>query len=177
MKKITNFYLYLLKVSVAVLLAAMVVLVFGNVVLRYVMNSGSTVAEELSRWIFVWMVFLGAIIGMKEHAHIRLEAIVSRLNPKLQYVCAVIGHVLMLIVTFLIIDGSWTQMLINANILSSSTGLPQSILYAAGVTFGVMAFLILLVELIQIFRGKMPYNASGPSTTTPFEETSREPTK
>ncbi|NDY93911.1 TRAP transporter small permease, partial [Ideonella livida] len=40
------------------LLAVMVVLVFGNVVLRYAFNSGITVSEELSRWAFVWLTFL-----------------------------------------------------------------------------------------------------------------------
>ena len=42
----------LLKLIIAVLLAVMVVLVFGNVVLRYGFNSGITVSEELSRWLW-----------------------------------------------------------------------------------------------------------------------------
>ena len=41
-------------------LAIMVVLVFGNVVLRYTVNSGITASEELSRWLFVWLTFMGA---------------------------------------------------------------------------------------------------------------------
>ena len=43
----------------------MVVMVFGNVVLRYGFNSGITVSEELSRWLFVWMTFLGAIVALR----------------------------------------------------------------------------------------------------------------
>lgn len=164
MNKITHLYLTVLKVSAALLLAAMVVLVFGNVVMRYVMNSGITISEELSRWIFVWMVFLGAVIGMKERAHIRLEAIVKRLNPRAQFFCDALSHVLMLIITALIIEGSWKQMVINANIFSSSSGLPQSILYAAGVTFGVMTFLILMGDLIQILRGKVAYSTVAQDT-------------
>ena len=48
------------------LMAVMVVLVFGNVVMRYVFNSGITLSEELSRWLFVWLTFLGAVIAMHE---------------------------------------------------------------------------------------------------------------
>ena len=48
----------LLEAVMALLLAAMVVLVFGNVVLRYVFNSGITISEELSRWLFVWRACL-----------------------------------------------------------------------------------------------------------------------
>jgi hypothetical protein len=45
----------------------MVVMVFGNVVLRYAFNSGITVSEELSRWLFVWMTFMGAVVALKDH--------------------------------------------------------------------------------------------------------------
>jgi TRAP-type C4-dicarboxylate transport system permease small subunit len=46
------------------ILASMVILVFGNVVLRYGFNSGITFSEEVSRFLFVWMVFL----GLRAHA-------------------------------------------------------------------------------------------------------------
>lgn len=60
----------LLEAVMALLLAAMVVLVFGNVVLRYVFNSGITISEELSRWLFVWMTFLGAVVALKDNGHL-----------------------------------------------------------------------------------------------------------
>ena len=50
---------------IALFLAVMVVMVFGNVVLRYAFNSGIAVSEELSRWLFVWMTFLGAIVALQ----------------------------------------------------------------------------------------------------------------
>ena len=81
MKTIVEAYFWLLRAVIAVLLAAMVVLVFGNVVLRYGFNSGIAISEELSRWLFVWMVFLGAIIGMKAHAHLGVDSLVKVLPP------------------------------------------------------------------------------------------------
>ena len=59
----------------------MVVLVFGNVVLRYGFNSGITVSEELSRWLFVWLTFLGAVVALREHAHLGTDTLVARLPP------------------------------------------------------------------------------------------------
>lgn len=52
-------YCRLLSVLMVACLALMVVLVFGNVVMRYAFNSGFTLSEELSRWLFVWMTFSG----------------------------------------------------------------------------------------------------------------------
>jgi TRAP-type C4-dicarboxylate transport system permease small subunit len=58
----------------------MAAMVFGNVVLRYVFNSGIAVSEELSRWLFVWMTFLGAVVALKENGHLGTDMLVSRLG-------------------------------------------------------------------------------------------------
>jgi hypothetical protein len=50
-------YCRFINLLIALALALMVVLVFGNVVLRYAFNSGIAVSEELSRWLFVWITF------------------------------------------------------------------------------------------------------------------------
>ena len=61
MDRALDLYCSFLKFLIALCLAVMVVLVFGNVFLRYGFNSGITVSEELSRWLLVWLTFLGAI--------------------------------------------------------------------------------------------------------------------
>ncbi|WP_157270664.1 TRAP transporter small permease, partial [Azohydromonas aeria] len=58
MKRLIDGYCRVLDALIALALAVMVVLVFGNVVLRYAFNSGITVSEEVSRWLFVWLTFL-----------------------------------------------------------------------------------------------------------------------
>jgi TRAP-type C4-dicarboxylate transport system permease small subunit len=65
----------------AVALMIMVVLVFGNVVLRYGFNSSITVSEEVSRWLFVWITFMGAVVALREHTHLGTDVLVSRLPP------------------------------------------------------------------------------------------------
>ena len=54
-------YTKILEAFIAVCLVLMVMLVFGNVVLRYGFNSGISVSEEISRWLFVWLTFMGAV--------------------------------------------------------------------------------------------------------------------
>ena len=79
MNMIVEGYFKLLKVLIALFLAIMVVLVFGNVVLRYGFNSGITVSEEVSRWLFVWLTFLGAIVALREYGHLGVDMLVRRL--------------------------------------------------------------------------------------------------
>src|SRR5678815_2878573 len=80
-ERIADIYCKLLCALMAGGLMLMVALVFGNVVLRYVFNSGITVSEELGRWLFVWITFLGAIVALREHTHLGTDALVSRLPP------------------------------------------------------------------------------------------------
>src|SRR3954454_7123917 len=77
-------------------LAVMVVLVFGNVVLRYGFNSGITLSEELSRWLFVWMTFIGAVVAVRNHTHLGTDSLVARLPVVGKKICLGLSHVLML---------------------------------------------------------------------------------
>ena len=79
-------------------LAIMVVLVFGNVVLRYTVNSGITASEELSRWLIVWLTFMGAVVALREHGHLGTDVLVSRLPVAGKKICLVIGQIAMLYV-------------------------------------------------------------------------------
>ena len=45
-----------------IMFAIMAVLVFGNVILRYGFNSGIVYSEEVSRFLFVWLTLIGALI-------------------------------------------------------------------------------------------------------------------
>ena len=71
-------------------LAAMVVPVFGSVVLRYGFNSGISVSEEMARYLFVWLTFLGAVVAVQGHGHQGVDTLVSRLPAIGKKFCAVL---------------------------------------------------------------------------------------
>ncbi len=153
--RVVDGYFLLLKVAVALLLAGMVVLVFGNVVLRYVFNSGIAVSEEMSRWLFVWMVFLGAIVGLREHAHLGIDSLIRLLSPAGRKACYAASHVLMIYASVLLTIGSWKQTLLNWDTTAPASNLSVGIFYLSGVVFGVSAIAILTVELFWLVTGKL----------------------
>lgn len=130
-------------------LAVMVVLVFGNVVLRYTLNSGITVSEELSRWLFVWLTFMGAVVALREHGHLGTDALVSRLPAVGKKACLVLAQLAMLYVSWLLLSGSWAQMLINWETEAPVTGASVGIFYASGVLMGGSGIAILLHDLLR----------------------------
>jgi TRAP-type C4-dicarboxylate transport system permease small subunit len=155
MTNLLDRYCKLLEALIALALAIMVVLVFGNVVLRYALNSGITVSEEVSRWLFVWLTFLGAIVALKEHGHLGSDMLVSRLPVLGKKICLVLGHLLMLYITWLLFSGALAQARINFDVEAPVTGASMSIFYGAGVVFAVSAFVILLRDLWLVVSGKL----------------------
>ena len=153
MARLVDGYFRALRALIALCLLLMVVLVFGNVVLRYVFNTGLTLSEELSRWLFVYLVFLGAVVAMREHAHLGMDGVVKRLPPAGRKACLVASHVLMLWATWLLLKGSWVQTRINLDSTAPSSGLSLGIFYAVGIVYGVSVGGILLADLYRVLTG------------------------
>jgi len=153
--RLVDAYFTLLKVLIALLLAAMVVLVFGNVVLRYGFNSGITLSEEVSRWMFVWLTFLGAIVAVREHGHLGVDSLVRRLPLWAKRACFILSHGLMLYATVLLLIGSWQQSLINWDVVAPASGLSVAVFYGVGLVFGVSTIPILAIELREEQLGRV----------------------
>lgn len=154
MTRLIDGYCRALDSLIALALAIMVVLVFGNVVLRYGFNSGITVSEEVSRWLFLWMTFLGAVVALKEHAHLGSDMLVSRLPRIGKRICLIAGQLLMLYITWLVFKGSLDQTRINWDATAPVTGLPLAIVYASGVVFAVSAAVLLVRETWRALSGR-----------------------
>ena len=154
MARLLDLYCKVLKAAIALCLAAMVVLVFSNVVLRYVFNSGIATSEELSRWLLVWLTFLGAIVALREHAHLGVDSLVRALPPRGRLVCFVASYLLMLYADWLLTLGSWKQAVITFGDTAPASGISVGLFfYSAGLVFGVSAAVILLYDLVRVLSG------------------------
>ncbi|QHE88949.1 TRAP transporter small permease [Hydrogenophaga sp. BPS33] len=155
MQKLINAYCRLLAWLMVAALALMVLMVFGNVVMRYGFNSGITLSEELSRWLFVWMTFMGAIVALNERAHLGTDSLVSRLPVLGRKLCLAASLALMLYVCWLIYQGGWEQVKINWDTTSAVMETSMGYFYASGVLFAVLAAPILLAQLARLLSGRM----------------------
>ena len=154
--RIVDGYFRFLKFFIVACLALMVVLVFGNVVLRYAFNSGITMSEELSRWLFVWLTFVGAILALRNHAHLGMDSVVQRLPAWGKKACYVLSNVLMLYCVWLFFQGSLAQTKINIDNMAPATGLSTGwFYYSVGLFFCVSAAALLLRNLYQAVTGRL----------------------
>ena len=179
-KKVIDGYCQLIGYLIAAAMAVMVALVFGNVVMRYAFNSGFTVSEELSRWLFVWLTFLGAVIALRDNAHLGTDMLVGRLGPLGKKICMGLSLSFMLYCLWLIFKGTYDQFMVNKDSESPVMEVSMGWFYASGMVFSVLGAPILARDLFRLITGQIddahlmliqeseeaPHGSSGETSTT-----------
>ena len=155
LEKLIDGYCQLISYLIAALLAVMVVLVFGNVFMRYAFNSGFSISEELSRWLFVWLTFLGAVAALRSNAHLGTDMLVGKLGPLGKKICMGLSLLLMLYCLWLLFKGSYDQSVINWDTTSAVMEVSMSWFYASGMVFAVLSAPILLGDLWRLLSGQI----------------------
>jgi TRAP-type transport system small permease protein len=154
MKAIEKLLMQAMNTVIVVSLALMVVMVFSNVVLRYVFNSGITVTEELSRFLFLWLIFIGAIVAMKERAHLGVDTLIARLPRSGKVVCVLASNALILWCCYLFFVGSWTQTVVGMGTNMPATGISMAFHYATGLVMSIGIGVIVIGNTWRVLTGK-----------------------
>jgi C4-dicarboxylate transporter DctQ subunit len=91
----------------ALLLAAMTLLTFTQVVLRYLFNTGLIWALEATVYLFAWLILLGISYGVRVHAHIGVDILVKALAGNARRLVGLVAIGLSLLYTGIMLYGSW----------------------------------------------------------------------
>jgi TRAP-type C4-dicarboxylate transport system permease small subunit len=150
-----NFFFKTLRLFSAICLAVMVILVFGNVVLRYGFNSGIAFSEEMSRWAFVWMIFVGAVGGLRDLSHLGVDSLVSKLSRQGKLFCYVISHLLMIAIVAVFLYGSFLLFKINFDNVTPVSGISLGWYFSSAIFFSVCAIPILFFHLYRATSGQI----------------------
>ena len=147
-----------LEVVMVICMVVMLVMVFGNVVLRLFFNTGIDLSEEMPRFAFVWMTFLGAIVGMRRRAHLGVDMLVQALPVFGRRVCWGISQAIMLVCSLYIFYGTWLQ---HDIIKGNASPVAQiSMLWVFGVSYvtGAAIAFICASNLVRLVAGKVGEN-------------------
>lgn len=133
-------------------LAFSVLLIFFQVIMRTVFKNSLSWSEELSRYIFIWQIWLGASIALREHEHINVTLIYGIVkNSRAQAVIHAFADLCwFLFCLFLIFNGrSLVASILSRNVTSSGLGVPMVLVYAALPVASALVCLRLLPKLCQ----------------------------
>ena len=138
------------------LLVMMVVLcldVFLGVFSRYVMARTFTWYDEIARLLFVWIVFLGAAVGVRRSAHFRLHLVLDRLSPGIRRVAHVVGVLVLMGFGLLMIQQGWKLVELGQFQRTPVMGLSKRYVYASVPAGGALIILYSLPHLWRALRG------------------------
>lgn len=156
-RAVRGFY-RLIEIMLVLCMSVMLVMVFGNVVLRLFFNTGIDLSEEMPRFAFVWMTFLGGIIGLHRRSHLGVDMVVQALPVLGRRICWAISQVIMFICALFIFYGTWLQHDIIAGNASPVAQISMLWVYGVSYVTGAAIALICLSNLVRLAQGKVPDN-------------------
>jgi len=90
-------------ISVAVLYILMTIVIFWQIIARFVLQSSLPWSEELARYLMAWAVFIGASIAAADGAHIGITALVDRFSRKTSHNVRLVAVIFSLIFAILMV--------------------------------------------------------------------------
>ena len=139
-----------------ILMAALSVDLMLGVFSRYVLASTFTWYDEIARACFVWVVFLGAAVGVKRGAHFRLHLLVDRFPPGLQRAAGVFGRLVVIAFSIALVQQGWAFVELGRAQQTPVLGLSKAWIYSAMPVGGALMVLYSLAPLRRALRDRGP---------------------
>lgn len=155
LKAVADAFTRLLEIVMVLCMVVMLVMVFGNVMLRLFFNTGIDLSEEIPRFAFVWMTFLGAVVGMRRRAHLGVDIVVRALPLLGRKACWGVSQAVMLVCCGYILYGTWLQ---HDIVKDNASPVAQiSMLWVWGVSYvaGAGIALICISNLVRLALGRV----------------------
>jgi TRAP-type transport system small permease protein len=137
------------------MLALMVILVFGNVILRYGFNSGITFSEEVSRFLFMWVVFLGAVLTLRDNQHLGVHMLTKTLPHSGKRACKLISDLATLACCGLITHGGWSIVKLEYSNIAPISGIPLGVVFIGLLVCSVGMGILLIDSIWRNLKGEM----------------------
>ena len=137
--------------AMAACLGVMAVAVFVNVVLRYGFGSGIAASEELSRLLFVWMVFIGATAAYPAGEHMAFTSLVGLLKsrPAAMALVTLLIRALVVLACGLLAWGAWQQVVVGMDSHSVVLGYPTALLPLPALLSAVAIGAMAVIEIVR----------------------------
>jgi TRAP-type C4-dicarboxylate transport system permease small subunit len=146
----------IIEVMIAVFLGLMILLVFANVLGRYLFNIGFVWSEEMARLCFIFLVYLGSIEAMRDNRHLLVDTFLLKFSKVFQTGIYALTQIGIMWVMYILARGAWGLVLQNRNNVWIATNFPWYIVHFFGCLLGVSVILISVLNLVRLFVLKIP---------------------
>jgi TRAP-type C4-dicarboxylate transport system permease small subunit len=139
----------------ALLMVLMAGTVFSNVICRYFLDASLFWYEEVSRFLLIWIVFLGAVIAYIKGDHLGIDVLLIVLPPRAKKAVVVLADLLVLIALVILFQGGWAMAAdsLASGWVASSVPIPYGYVYmVAPISAGLM-IIQGVIKIIADVRG------------------------
>ena len=138
----------------AFLLVAMSVTVFANVMCRYFLDASLAWYEEVSRFLLIWIVFLGAVIALIKGDHLGIDVLLSVMPTRVRRMIVILTDILVLVTLAIMFQGAWVMALdsLESGWVASSVPIPYGWVYMVGPVSAALMFLQTVIKIIGDIR-------------------------
>jgi TRAP-type C4-dicarboxylate transport system permease small subunit len=157
LKKINDGVMKFFMIFIALIGTIMVIVVFTNVISRYIFQSTIPWAEELARFLFIWVTFVGAILANDKSEHMRLDFVVDIFKGKFRKTIEIVAYLIVIVLLGFLIHGSARYSMSQMDWQSSALGVKHGMVYIiAPISFSVMGiqYICRFIDLILNFTDK-----------------------
>lgn len=144
---------------ISLLLASMTLLVFVEVVMRFVFNVGIAWSQEMTLLLSGWLVMFGVSYGIKVGSHIGVDALVKLFSAKTRRIVAILSIVLCLTYCGLFLFGSWEYLAKLKQIGIEMEDIPVPKWVGNSILF--LGMVLLAVRLLELFWAVIRGQAEG----------------
>lgn len=151
-KRSAGLLLVIFKYILIIMTVLMFIIVGTNVFSRYILNSSLGWADELARFIFIWISFLGAVLAYQANEHIGLNYVVEKLPAgRIKELVMLSADLLVFIVIFFLVKYGWIVANSATNV-SPALYIPMKTVYMIVPVSAVLMLLINVNKIISRLR-------------------------
>lgn len=147
--KILHFLDSIEEIILVTMFAVMVLVIFGQVIMRYIFNNSLSWSEELGKFLFVWMSWIGISIGAKRKEHIKITMFVDKCSPKNAMICNILSEIIVFLICLVTAYYGMKLVLSQAHVRFAGIGISMSWGYLS-VVLGCIIMMLRNLAIIKI---------------------------
>ena len=152
--KILDAFETLLKYVCTIFMGAIVAILFYAVLMRYILHRPPAWSMELSRYMFLWMIMLCAVLVTRERSHIRMNFLLGLLPVKIRFAWMNLMRLMMIDFCLIMVVYGWRIFPIVAEASSPTLNISMGYMYISIPVGGLLMALFFFEILIRSFINK-----------------------
>lgn len=153
MRRFEHYFFEFMEYVSALLLVVMVIIVFANVLFRYFLDFSIASTEELSRFMFIWISFIGSALALKYGEHLSIDFITNIMPDFMKKIIYIFDQFVILLIIIFMGIGGWRMTVSDMGVRSSATNIPLGYIDVVVPIVCVIMVLIQAENIIGVLTG------------------------